>query len=178
VITPIQSETRPEPQKRANRAHAKLSGPRERANAQLKRWKILPAPRRNPGNPATGAKPPLFAGITVLPKPLEDEKGSMFSLHSAYSPRAHKQAPSADLGRFTSSPDGLATVCSHPAERLSCPRNTRRSVSLRPMPGRRKGLFDIRRGRGIHGSCEWWRSRCVTAGSRGYGSRTRAGLPS
>jgi hypothetical protein len=31
----------PESQKEANRAHAKLRAPGERANAQLKTWKIL-----------------------------------------------------------------------------------------------------------------------------------------
>jgi len=32
---------KPESQKAANRAHAKLRGPGERANAQLKTWRIL-----------------------------------------------------------------------------------------------------------------------------------------
>jgi ethanolamine ammonia-lyase small subunit len=37
---PVTAE-RPEPQKKANRVHAKLRVPGERANAQLKSWKIL-----------------------------------------------------------------------------------------------------------------------------------------
>ncbi|MEU4324762.1 transposase family protein, partial [Nonomuraea dietziae] len=32
---------KPESQKRANRSHARLRGPGERANAQLKTWRIL-----------------------------------------------------------------------------------------------------------------------------------------
>ena len=38
---PYKGRNKPESQKIANRAHAKLRGPGERANAQLKSWKIL-----------------------------------------------------------------------------------------------------------------------------------------
>ena len=38
---PCKGKNKPESQKEANRAHAKLRGPGERANAQLKVWKIL-----------------------------------------------------------------------------------------------------------------------------------------
>src|SRR6201996_4359861 len=38
---PYKGKKKPEPQKDANRAHAKLRAPGERANAQLKVWKIL-----------------------------------------------------------------------------------------------------------------------------------------
>ena len=38
---PYRGKNKPEPQKEANRAHAKLRAPGERANAQLKAWKIL-----------------------------------------------------------------------------------------------------------------------------------------
>jgi hypothetical protein len=38
---PYRGRNKPEPQKQANRAHAKLRAPGERANAQLKEWKIL-----------------------------------------------------------------------------------------------------------------------------------------
>jgi hypothetical protein len=41
VITPYKGRNKPESQKAANRAHAKLRGPGERANAQLKTWRIL-----------------------------------------------------------------------------------------------------------------------------------------
>jgi DDE superfamily endonuclease/Helix-turn-helix of DDE superfamily endonuclease len=41
VITPYKGRSKPESQKAANRAHAKLRGPGERANAQLKSWRIL-----------------------------------------------------------------------------------------------------------------------------------------
>jgi hypothetical protein len=52
VITPYRGKNKPESQKDANRAHARLRGPGERANAQLKYWRILhksphqPTPRR------------------------------------------------------------------------------------------------------------------------------------
>jgi len=37
----IKGRNKPASQKAANRAHAKLRGPGERANAQLKTWRIL-----------------------------------------------------------------------------------------------------------------------------------------
>ena len=49
VITPYKGKDKPESQKRANRAHAKLRGPGERANAQLKSWRILRKLRCSPG---------------------------------------------------------------------------------------------------------------------------------
>jgi hypothetical protein len=39
--TPYKGKNKPQSQKDANRAHAKLRAPGERANAQLKTWKIL-----------------------------------------------------------------------------------------------------------------------------------------
>ena len=39
--TPYKGKNKPESQKEANRAHAKLRAPGERANAQLKSWGIL-----------------------------------------------------------------------------------------------------------------------------------------
>ncbi|MFF5257939.1 transposase family protein, partial [Actinomadura viridis] len=41
VLTPYKGRDKPESQKDANRAHAQLRGPGERANAQLKTWRIL-----------------------------------------------------------------------------------------------------------------------------------------
>jgi hypothetical protein len=41
VITPYKGRNKPESQTDANRAHARLRGPGERANAQLKTWRIL-----------------------------------------------------------------------------------------------------------------------------------------
>jgi hypothetical protein len=41
ILTPYKGRDKPEPQKQANRAHANLRGPGERANAQLKSWRIL-----------------------------------------------------------------------------------------------------------------------------------------
>jgi hypothetical protein len=41
VFSPYKGRNKPESQKQANRSHAKLHGPGERANAQLKSWKLL-----------------------------------------------------------------------------------------------------------------------------------------
>jgi hypothetical protein len=41
LTTPYKGKNKPESQKAANRAHAKLRGPGERANTQLKTWRIL-----------------------------------------------------------------------------------------------------------------------------------------
>ena len=41
VITPYRGRGKPVSQKTANRAHARLRGPGERANAQLKTWRVL-----------------------------------------------------------------------------------------------------------------------------------------
>jgi hypothetical protein len=41
VLTPYRGRTKPASQKEANRAHARLRSPGERANAQLKTWRIL-----------------------------------------------------------------------------------------------------------------------------------------
>ena len=41
VKVPYKGRNKPEPQKEANRAHARLRAPGERANAQLKTWDIL-----------------------------------------------------------------------------------------------------------------------------------------
>ncbi|TDC71688.1 IS5/IS1182 family transposase [Actinomadura sp. GC306] len=49
VITPYKGKNKPESQKQANRAHAKLRGPGERANAQLKSWRLLRKLRCSPG---------------------------------------------------------------------------------------------------------------------------------
>ena len=48
VITPYKGRNKPEPQKQANRSHAKLRGPGERANAQIKTWKLLRKLRCSP----------------------------------------------------------------------------------------------------------------------------------
>ncbi|GAB3890341.1 IS5/IS1182 family transposase [Kibdelosporangium lantanae] len=41
VITPYKGRNKPESQKDANRTHARLRGPGERAHAQLKTWRVL-----------------------------------------------------------------------------------------------------------------------------------------
>ena len=48
MITPCKGRNKPESQKDADRAHARLRGPGERANAQLKSWRILRKLRCSP----------------------------------------------------------------------------------------------------------------------------------
>jgi hypothetical protein len=48
VITPYKGKNKPASQTDANRAHARLRGPGERANAQLKYWRILRKLRVSP----------------------------------------------------------------------------------------------------------------------------------
>lgn len=48
VITPYKGKNKPQSQKDANRAHARLRGPGERANAQLKQWNVLRKYRSSP----------------------------------------------------------------------------------------------------------------------------------
>ena len=54
---PYKRKNKPEPQKEANRAHAKLRAPGERANAQLKTWTILSKLRCCPGAPGKSPRP-------------------------------------------------------------------------------------------------------------------------
>lgn len=56
VITPYKGKNKPESQKDANRAHARLRGPGERANAQLKYWHILHKLRCSPHRAGRMAK--------------------------------------------------------------------------------------------------------------------------
>jgi hypothetical protein len=54
---PYRGKNKPAPQKQANRAHAKLRAPGERANAQLKTWRILRKLRCSPGAPGNSPRP-------------------------------------------------------------------------------------------------------------------------
>ncbi|MFJ9371585.1 transposase family protein [Nocardia sp. NPDC101769] len=54
--TPYKGRNKPESQKQANRAHARLRGRGERANAQLKSWKVLHKLRCCPHKAGTLAK--------------------------------------------------------------------------------------------------------------------------
>jgi hypothetical protein len=56
VITPYKGKNKPESRKQANRSHARLRGPGERANAQLKSWKILRKLRCSPNKAGHLAK--------------------------------------------------------------------------------------------------------------------------
>ena len=61
---PYRGKNKPEPQKEANRAHAKLRAPGERANAQLKAWRVLRelrcCPAAAPGAPGNSQRPFTF----------------------------------------------------------------------------------------------------------------------
>jgi hypothetical protein len=48
VITPYKGKNKPDSQKTANRSHAKLRAPGERANAQIKNWRLLRKLRCSP----------------------------------------------------------------------------------------------------------------------------------
>ena len=48
MITTYTGKNKPESQRDASRAHARLSGPGERANAQLKYWRFLHKVRVSP----------------------------------------------------------------------------------------------------------------------------------
>jgi len=56
VLTPYRGRNKPASQKQANRAHAQLRSPGERANAQLKNWHILRKLRCCPGRAGQLAK--------------------------------------------------------------------------------------------------------------------------
>ena len=60
VVTPYKGRYKSEPQKDANRAHARLRGPGERANAQLKSGSST-SPAAAPTAPATSPKPSTFS---------------------------------------------------------------------------------------------------------------------
>lgn len=74
VVTPYKGRNKPQSQKDANRAHARLRGPGERANAQLKTWRILRKLRCCPAAPADWPKPSTCYRTTRSPP---DEKGSL-----------------------------------------------------------------------------------------------------
>jgi hypothetical protein len=56
VLTPYKGCNKPQSQKDANRAHARLRGPGERAHAQLKTWRILRKLRSSPHHAGRLAK--------------------------------------------------------------------------------------------------------------------------
>ena len=56
VLTPYRGRNKPASQKEANRAYAQLRSPGERANAQLKTWRILRKLRCCPGQAGQLAK--------------------------------------------------------------------------------------------------------------------------
>jgi hypothetical protein len=70
LITPYKGKNKLDSQKDANRAHARLRGPGERANAQLKYWRILHKVRVSPRDDTTptdlsDAEVGVYGGIAV-----------------------------------------------------------------------------------------------------------------
>jgi hypothetical protein len=73
VGVPYKGKNKPASQKEANRAHATLRGPGERANAQLKSWPILRELRCCPWRAGRAGK-----AIHVLQtREIEDEKAQL-----------------------------------------------------------------------------------------------------
>jgi len=60
VLTPYRGRNKPASQKDANRAHARLRAPGERANAQLKAWRILRKLRSCPWRRVTRQSHPVL----------------------------------------------------------------------------------------------------------------------
>jgi hypothetical protein len=56
VLAPCRGRTKPAPQQQANRAHAQLRSPGERAGAPLKTWRLLRKLRCRPGQAGPVAK--------------------------------------------------------------------------------------------------------------------------
>jgi hypothetical protein len=73
VRVPYRGRNKPASQKAANRAHSQLRSPAERANAQLKTWRILRKLRCCPGAPGSSPKP----STSSRPARSKDEKGSL-----------------------------------------------------------------------------------------------------
>jgi len=70
VHTPYRGRNKPAPHKAANRAHAQLRSPGERANAQLKTWRILRSSAAAPGRPGSWPRP----STSFRPARSQDEK--------------------------------------------------------------------------------------------------------
>jgi hypothetical protein len=73
VITPYKGRDKPPSRKAANRTHAKLRGPGERASTQLKTWRILEELRCCPWKAGQLAKASTSSNTTRS----EDEKRSL-----------------------------------------------------------------------------------------------------
>jgi hypothetical protein len=73
---PYRGKNKPASQKEANRAHAKLRAPGERANAQLKTWKFSGSSAAAPGAPASSPRPSTYCRCA---RHNQDGKGSVNS---------------------------------------------------------------------------------------------------
>ena len=71
---PDRGKNKPESQKQANKAHARLRSPGERANAQLKTWRILRKLRCCPGALDNSPRPSTYCRSA---RQTQDEKGSL-----------------------------------------------------------------------------------------------------
>ena len=76
--TPYRGRGKPESQKQANRAHAKLRSPGERQTPSSKPGRSSPSYAAAPGAPARSPKPSWYCRFT---RPKQDEKGSVTVHH-------------------------------------------------------------------------------------------------
>lgn len=76
VITLYKGKNKPDSQKQANRSQAKLRGPGERANAQLKAGASSASSAAAPTRPATWSRPSPSYRTTAPLSPTEDEMSS------------------------------------------------------------------------------------------------------
>ena len=73
---PYKGKNKPDSQKRANKAHAKLRSPGERANARLKSWRILRSSAAAPGGPGSSPRPSMYCRSVRWRKQMKRVHGS------------------------------------------------------------------------------------------------------
>jgi hypothetical protein len=73
---PYKGKNKPQSQNDANKAHARLRSPGERANAQLKTWRTLASSAAAPGAPASSPRPSTYCKSA---RQTQDEKGSVLA---------------------------------------------------------------------------------------------------
>ena len=91
---PYRGKNKPQSQKEANRAHARLRSPGERANAQLKGWRILRKLRAAPGALVSSPRQSMYCRFA---RHNQDGKGSLTA--EGHSRTRSAEAP--DNGRLS-----------------------------------------------------------------------------
>jgi hypothetical protein len=129
VITPYKGRNKPESQKDANRAHARLRGPCERANAQLKAWNILRKLRCCPRRAGRLAKAIHVLQNYEVP---QDEKGSLCLPKQSACRCFHRQADCLASGAW------ILEFGLHPIDHSAQPRSATGFAAIR-----RKGVTPV-----------------------------------